>query len=107
MQTIHTLRALTLSLATLAAGAAMAAEPVLMAKANVTHAPAVLRAATPTPTVVHAYPSLAEAEMIGMGYADFDAVLAEALNTPTAAGPMTTRAKIEALAASRMGGLMP
>lgn len=107
----HTLRTVALSLVTMAACAAsVAAEPVLLAKANVAATSQLLRVSTQAPVATNAtYPSLAEAEMIGMGYADFDAVLAEALGTPTAAGftAPASRAAVEAVVARTMAGLMP
>ena len=103
----HTLRNLALSLVTMAACAAsMAAEPVLLAKANVAATSQLLRVSAPA---VASFPSVAEAELIGMGYADFNAVLAEALGTPTAAGftAPASRAAVEAVVARTMAGLMP
>jgi len=84
----------------------MAAEPVLLAKANVAATSQLLRVSAPA---VASFPSVAEAELIGMGYADFNAVLAEALGTPTAAGftAPASRAAVEAVVARTMAGLMP
>ena len=103
----HTLRKLALSLVTMAACAAsMAAEPVLLAKANVAATSQLLRANAPA---MVQFPSLAEAEMIGMGYGNFDVLLAEALGAPTAAGfsVPASRAAVEAVFARTTAGLMP
>lgn len=103
----HTLRNVALSLVMMAAGAAsLAAEPVLLAKAKVATTSQLLRISAPA---VASHPSVAEAERIGMGYADFDAVLTAALGTPTAAGftAPASRAAVEAVVARTMAGLMP
>ncbi len=106
---VKTLRSVALSLASMAACvASMAAEPVLLAKANVAATSQLLRVSAPAAANA-AFPSTAEAELIGMGYADFDTVLAEALGTPTAAGfsAPASRAAVEAVLARTVAGLMP
>ncbi len=109
------LRAIAFSLVALSAcTATMAGEsiaaPLVLAKADTTmpfvHS---MAPAAATNESAAAYPSLAEAELIGMGYSTFDAVLAEALGTATAAGygPAPSRGAVEAVVARLMGGLMP
>lgn len=103
----HTLRNVVLSLVMMAAGAAsLAAEPVLLAKAKVAATSQLLRVSAPA---VASHPSVAEAERIGMGYADFDAVLTAALGTPTAAGFVApaSRAAVEQMAARLMPAMVP
>lgn len=103
----HTLRTVALSLVTMAACAAsMAAEPVLLAKANVAATSQLLRVSAPA---VASYPSVADAERMIAGYADFDAVLAAALGTPTAAGFVApaSRAAVEQMAARLMPAMVP
>jgi hypothetical protein len=104
---LKTLRSVALSLVTMAACAAsVAAEPVLLAKANVAATSQLLRVNAPAAA---SFPERAEAEMMGMGYGNFDALLAEALGTPTAAGfsAPASRGAVEAVIARTMAGLMP
>jgi hypothetical protein len=108
--TLQALRAAALSLVMLSACAlSMAAEPVLLAKADTAAASPMQRASLQAPALSNDYPSLAEAELIGMGYADFDTVLAQALITPTAAGFAAPNAReaIQEVLARTMSGLMP
>ena len=110
------LRAIAFSLVSLSACAAsMAGEsmaaPIVLAKADTTaqFVRAMAPAAATTESVA-AFPSLAEAELIGMGYeSSFDAILAEALGNPTAAvySAMPSRGAVEAIVSRVMGGMMP
>ena len=105
----HTLRNVALSLVTMAACAAsMAAEPLLLAKANVAATSQLLRMSAPA---VAGYPTVADADAERMiaGYADFDAVLTAALGTPTAAGFVApaSRAAVEQMAARLMPAMVP
>jgi hypothetical protein len=109
--TFKALRTVALTLATLTACAAgMAAEPMMIAKASPAATTPLQRASAQEPVVyLDPYASLAEAEMIGMGYIDFDSVLAQALVTPTAAGfaAPASRQAIQEVLARTMSGLMP
>ncbi|MBC7956340.1 MAG: hypothetical protein H7Y33_10785 [Cytophagales bacterium] len=108
--TLKALRTVALSLVTLSACAvAMAAEPVLLATATTVASSQLQRGGMQAPMVSNHYPALAEAEMIGMGYFDFDTVLAQALAIPTAAGftGMPSRAAIEEVLARTVSGMMP
>jgi hypothetical protein len=104
------LRAIALTFSSLAVcGAAMAAEPVVIAKADTASASSFARASATAPVLSAYYAARAEAELIGMGYRDFEAVLTEALGTPTAAGSvhLAQRGAVEEVIARSMGGLMP
>lgn len=104
---LKTLRSVALSLATMAACvASMAAEPVLLAKANVAATSQLLRMSAPS---VANFPSVADAERSIAGYDNFDTVLAAALGAPTAAGFVApaSRAAVELMAARLMPAMVP
>jgi hypothetical protein len=116
---LKALRAIAFSLASLSACAvSIAADsvaPVVLAKADTSSSigqfvQALAPASLAMPSdATSAYPSIAEAELIGMGYEAFDVILAEALGVPTAAGysAVPSRAAVEEVVARTMGGMMP
>jgi hypothetical protein len=104
------LRTIALTLSALAAwSAAVAAEPVVIAKAHTPSASPLARVSAPAPMLAAYYAARAEAEIVGMVDANFEAVLVEALGTPTAAGSvrLAQRGAVEEVIARSMGGPMP